>query len=115
MVEWLIQKGANPNIPNGHGDTSLHVAAKWGTREIAECLVGQGGGDVNHANGRGDTPLHYAAINGNRVMVQYLIEQGAEINRPNNYGNTPIMAAVDLGDHKQEEVEEWFSNKTAHF
>ncbi|MBF0380505.1 MAG: ankyrin repeat domain-containing protein [Magnetococcales bacterium] len=51
--------------------------------------------DVNATGSRGSTLLHWAAKNGYPTIVQYLIEKGADTTRFDNYGTTPIQAAID--------------------
>ena len=39
LVEFLLSKGARPDIKNGQGETPLHVAARNGSKEIVEILL----------------------------------------------------------------------------
>eukprot|EP01118_Nematostelium_gracile_P004823 TRINITY_DN15753_c0_g1_i1.p1 TRINITY_DN15753_c0_g1~~TRINITY_DN15753_c0_g1_i1.p1 ORF type:complete len:131 (-),score=55.92 TRINITY_DN15753_c0_g1_i1:134-526(-) len=40
------------------------------------------------------TPLHWAADFGKVEVIQYLISKGAKVNAKDNYGITPLLAAV---------------------
>ena len=40
------------------------------------------------------TPLLMAAGNGSFMIVRYLVEQGADKNKADNYGTTPLRAAL---------------------
>ncbi|MBF0444849.1 MAG: ankyrin repeat domain-containing protein [Magnetococcales bacterium] len=51
--------------------------------------------DVNATGSRGSTLLHWAAKSGYPTIVQYLIAKGADTTRFDNYGTTPIQAAID--------------------
>ncbi len=51
--------------------------------------------DVNATGSRGSTLLHWAAKSGYPTIVQYLIGKGADTTRFDNYGTTPIQAAID--------------------
>lgn len=42
----------------------------------------------------GDSPLHWAAENGVESTVTLLLEQGADVNAPGWFGNTPLHLAV---------------------
>jgi hypothetical protein len=58
------------------------------------------GGDPNAAdkvNTEGTTPLIEATITDNPDEVQYLLVHGAEIDRPDNFGRTPMFHAIARG------------------
>ena len=42
-------------------------------------------------NDSGYTPLCVAAISGNYEILRMLIENGAELNKPNKFNQTPII------------------------
>lgn len=48
------------------------------------------GVESNTANTDGRTALHLAAISGSRGLIQYLIDQGADINAVDSYGNASL-------------------------
>jgi len=47
----------------------------------------------------GGTLIHIAAESGNKKATDLLINQGADIHRPNEHGETPLLAAIK-GDNK---------------
>merc|ERR1740130_1907570 len=53
--------------------------------------------DVNVANYEGRTPLHLAASVGSLEAVTFLAELGAEVTPCDNWGNTPLDAALGQG------------------
>jgi ankyrin repeat protein len=55
--------------------------------------------DPNLADAEGNTALHRAVLNNNLVEVNTLLEQGADINLPNNKGETPFDLALNNPDH----------------
>ncbi len=56
------------------------------------------------------TLLGRAAYTGHLPIVQYLVERGADVNKPDNRGFTPLMSAT-LGGHKN--IVEFLLNKGA--
>ncbi len=42
LVEYLLDKGANMNVLNRHGETPLHYCARYGRKSIASMLVERG-------------------------------------------------------------------------
>ena len=46
------------------------------------------------------TPLYIAAQQGHLAVVQYLAEQGADINKATNNGQTPLRAALFNSHHE---------------
>jgi ankyrin repeat protein len=47
----------------------------------------------------GETVLHYLAIEGCLDAVRFLARHGADVNLPNRFGETPLLNAVQAGDH----------------
>jgi len=73
----------------------LHIAVLADQKEIAQLLLGNGA-DINARamdEFRG-TPLHWAAAVGNKQFAELLVEAGADVNAKDNYGYTPLDAAL---------------------
>jgi ankyrin repeat protein len=85
--------------------TALHIAAKKGSKEIAEVLLIHGA-EVNAKDGNGWTALHFAAEAGYKPVVELLLNKGA-INCENKQCSTPSQLATRAG-HK--EVAELIAN-----
>ncbi len=85
----LLQRGANVNAVSRYGDTALSYAK---SRKIAALLLD------NKANPNGAsplvTPLHVAAFYGRTDVVDLLTQHGADINRKNRAGETPLHRAA---------------------
>jgi hypothetical protein len=72
IVDFLLQKGANPNISNLEGACPCHIAAAMGYSQILQLLVGRGA-FVNVLDDEGDSPLHYAVRESQLEAVVYLV------------------------------------------
>jgi len=93
--------GSNPDLVltrYGLGETPLHLAAKWGHKEIVALLLANRA-DVNAKTESGDTPLHYAAENGEDDVAALLLVSHAEVDSRNKWGQTPLHWAAQDG-HK---------------
>lgn len=55
---------------------------------------------INASDKNGVTPLHWAVAHKNTEMAQLLIDNGAEIDKPNNDGDAPLHWAVLKDDVK---------------
>ncbi|EKX42415.1 hypothetical protein GUITHDRAFT_48639, partial [Guillardia theta CCMP2712] len=53
------------------------------------------GVDINSCNYDGKTIMHMAASEGNYRVVELLLEEGAEKNQKDRWGNTPLQDAIN--------------------
>jgi ankyrin repeat protein len=75
-VKTQLQKNPNQvSIKDKDGDTPLHIAAKYGLKDIAEILLGNGA-EVNAKDKKGHTPLFLAMRNGYADVMELLRQQG---------------------------------------
>lgn len=80
MVDFLLKKGANPDLAsNSPGQTPLHIAASQGYIEIVRLLLKKGA-SINARDSEGNTPLFFAVYNGQKDMVTFLLRNGADQN-----------------------------------
>jgi ankyrin repeat protein len=77
----------SPEPTMGPDSTPLHVAARWGQKEIAEVLLNHKA-DVNAESRRCGTPLQLAVRGGHKDVAELLLARGATLD---------IFAAVGLG------------------
>jgi ankyrin repeat protein len=94
---WQRQVTAEPRAiyrPAG-GFTPLLYVAREGCVECAKSLV-EGGADLNLADPENVSPLLLSILNQHFDLAAYLIQKGANPNRWDWYGRTPLYAAVDL-------------------
>lgn len=74
---FLLNKGADPNMPGAGGDTPLITAAKVGFDQAAEWLV-ELGARVDGTNKMGETPLIIAVQQRDATLVRLLLKAGAD-------------------------------------
>ncbi|MBX7220073.1 MAG: ankyrin repeat domain-containing protein [Blastocatellia bacterium] len=116
MVQYLLQKGANPNLladffATGSSTPLVMAAASPLVPELPSNSVPKPlerlkivielldhGADPNASNENGRTPVMFAAANGNLELVQYLIEHEANPHRVTKGGTTALMYAIDSGN-----------------
>ena len=65
---------------------------------IVQALLGQGV-DKNQVDNSACTALWYAASKGHLPIVQYLVEQGADMDKADIDGYTPIFGATTYRGH----------------
>ncbi|KAL2543937.1 Potassium channel AKT1 [Forsythia ovata] len=137
-VLLLLDQGADPNIKDSEGYVPLwdailgkHEAVKkllidngatLFSGDVGQCAcsaVEQGkidllmeiikyGGDVTLLNNMGTTAVHTAISEENAEIVKFLLEQGADIDKPDVHGWTP-RALADYQGH--EEIKALFKTK----
>lgn len=102
MVKFLISNGAD--LKNSD---YLASAVYQNDIEMLKYLISQGV-DVNYYSI--ETPLTIAAYNGSLPMVKVLLQNGAKVNKINNFGET----ALDLAERKNhKEVADYLKSKGA--
>jgi len=90
-VLTLLNKGANPNVPDTEGNTPLHHAARSAGAAIATLLC-DAGAALDVCNSEGNTPLALACQLGNWPLVQFLLERSAST-EPTD-GTSALVAAA---------------------
>jgi ankyrin repeat protein len=105
----LLDAGADPTITTEYGTNALLLAAGGGTDfarprslqeredslEAVKMLV-ELGLDVN-ATGEFDwTAVHMASFQGLNDVVRYLVEEGADVNKMDRYGQTPLSISYAI-------------------
>ena len=97
MVKFL-EKGADINLEDGYGYTPLMKAIDYYNVGLAKNIIDLKP-DLNAVcSATGDTPLTYL-VNANKYgggadLCYYMIKNGADINKKNKEGNTPLMIAA---------------------
>jgi len=126
-VKTLIERGTNIDIKDEFGCVPLHWAALAESPEVADFLIGKGadvnakdarnltpliaarglpvikllvskGADIQAQDSYPEsTKLHWACIEGDKDVVEFLISKGAEVDRKNKRGQTPLWLAASYG------------------
>jgi ankyrin repeat protein len=97
FFQKLLERGANPNIFDKKGRSPLYIAVlseKSDDNEIIDLLLAHGKVMIDHADEDGQTALHWAADASNVVAVQKLLENGANPNIYDKWGETPLHVAA---------------------
>ena len=76
-LRYLLQRGANPDLRDGQGNTPLLLAVNGG-QEPMIALLKAANANVNLANTRGETPLILAVQRRDLTMARELIADGAD-------------------------------------
>ncbi|MBW5411152.1 hypothetical protein E6A50_12345, partial [Brachyspira hampsonii] len=98
MVKFLVEKGADINLEDGYGYTPLMKAIDYYNIGLAKNIIDLKP-DLNAVcSATGDTPLTYLVnakkYGGGADLCYYMIKNGADINKKNKEGNTPLMIAA---------------------
>ena len=102
-IEEAFKEGADVNMKNDNGVWFFIVASGHGNARTVNVLL-EKGIDVNITDdynfNNNNTALSIAVINAKYDVVELLIEKGADINKENNKGDTPLIHAIISEDYK---------------
>lgn len=113
-VQFLLQRGADPNIRNKRGVTPLQLAARLGFIEGVEELIKKGA-EVDVTDRTGETPLMSAVHERNVPIIRLLLAKGADPDKNDNsgrsarehasvlVGNSRVMAEFARADKERED------------
>jgi len=96
MVEFLLEKGANPNSRDSNGGTPLSHSVWSDSLRCMELLL-QSGANPDGADSSGHTPLQRATILGRGPQVRLLLQSGANPNLGDRDGITPLHISAVAG------------------
>lgn len=96
-LQFLLSKGANPNIADKNGTTPLQLATQLGFVEGVEILADRGA-SIDVADSTGETPLIAAVHRRDAALVRLLVANGANPDRADNSGRTARDYARLMGD-----------------
>lgn len=95
-INLLLEKGANPNIVNNHGNSPLYNAAVKGDDRSIKLLL-QNEADINCQNNDGSTPLSIAVFLKRYNAAITLLNCGANFTLTNNQGKDALNLAIKQG------------------
>eukprot|EP00729_Bicosta_minor_P011229 gene11229-14050_t len=98
-VVTLIEKNggvAFVNERDGLKYTPLHYAARKGSRQIVNILMGEGA-EVDALNNKGQSVLYQAVVGGHVETVRALIQRGADSNIKTKSGITALHFSARSG------------------
>ena len=104
-IRPLIDQGADVNAKNTYGDTSLIIAARYGSNKTVKILL-EKGADVSIRSANGWTPLIHAVQrlhNNNNPelsieIINDLLARGANLEAKTKDGETALFLSVINGD-----------------
>ena len=97
IVKFLIDNGAAVNAVELDSRSALHFATIRGHLSIVRLLL-ENKADVNLRKRLGLTPLHIVAQYSKQTdLVQVLLDHGADIEAPDDRGDTPLDWAITFG------------------
>ncbi len=99
IATYLMDKGADIHRQNGRGETLLSMAIWAKDQDCVSDLFARGV-DINQPIFNVDgvhyhTPLSFAIYAGNFEIAEWLIENGADVNKTDLKGNSPLSIAVE--------------------
>ena len=100
VVQKLIAKDADVNIQDKNGDTALIKACYRNNEKCALALLERKDIEVDLEDKNGDTALDWAFKNELLSVVKKLIAKGADVNKHNKYGYTPLIKACKENNKK---------------
>lgn len=101
FLQHLLDHGADVNSRGQYG-TQLTWRVRDGDAETTRWLLGKGAAvDVRDSRGsRGDASIHIAIRYGQCECVELLLANNVDVDEEDQFGHTPLMAAILLGSTK---------------
>lgn len=91
FFQYLLQKGADPNLRDGKGNTPMVLAAIAGREDLVRLLLTYKA-NPNLGNAAGQTPLILAVGNRDLALSRLLIANGADADQTDNLAGMSARA-----------------------
>uniref|UniRef100_UPI00398E41A8 2-5A-dependent ribonuclease-like isoform X3 n=1 Tax=Pristiophorus japonicus TaxID=55135 RepID=UPI00398E41A8 len=104
VVEMLMKRGANLNVPDNDGKTPLILAVEKKNKEVVKLLLEGASVEINAQDKSGRTALLAAVESKNALLTEMLCKKGADVYCEDNRGNTPLLVARRNYDNKTKKV-----------
>lgn len=100
LAQYLLDRGAKPEVPDEDGWTCLHYCAGNRNLELCRILLGRSTVNINAKDKEGDTPLHwmFQSPNASSDLVKLFLDHGADVNEQNKLSQGPLYAASLVGN-----------------
>jgi hypothetical protein len=93
IIELLLAAGADPNVPNHFGETSLHTAMSQNVAATIFPLLLRYGANPNQRDLKGRVPLHGWVENYVEIL-HMLVAHGADVNAADEKRETVLMSSI---------------------
>jgi len=111
VAQYLLGMGADPTVQNERGRTPLHLAAAYGSLQVAKAIAEKVTCNVDARDGLERTPLHWCLAYGgwkrnvnrageNMEIARLLLSKGAFAAVVDKHGNTTLHYATVLADEQ---------------
>ena len=96
LVKNLLAQGAEPDVPDGKGQTPLMHTAVLGNILTLQALI-SAGANPNSKDKKGRTPLLFAAAGGHYGIVEVLLDLEVSTHLEDEKSDTPASVAKEYG------------------
>ena len=108
LIAMLLAEGADPNLVNNEGFSSLHLASSNGDNISLYHLL-MAGGDPNKRDQDGNTALMYAVMMCNLSSIKLMVSLGGDITARNGMTNKSVVDYAEQNNNV--EVRNFLLNK----
>lgn len=100
IVKLLLERGADPVIPNNHYIDPVQSAARKGNANICRLVLKHSKeGALSRAVGS-MPPLHFACLSDSREVVELFLSNGADVGATTDFSYTALHIACFRGNEE---------------